>query len=117
MTGLPSVIARQGQDVLQRLLDRVATLETQERATSPLKGSTTWNPGSIANGSSSSTTCPCPGAVVGDVAYASFDQMPDGDWMISAHVAVNDQVRVVVYNRSGGALDMPNGTVKVRVFQ
>lgn len=81
-----------------------------------LTGSTTWDPASIADGAVASTTVTVTGAAVGDRAVASLSTLGANDVLISAHVQATDTVRVVILNKTGGALDLGSGTLNVDVW-
>ena len=77
-----------------------------------------WDPANIAtDGAVTSTTVTVPGAQPAHVATASHDQIGTNDVLISAHVQADDTVRVVVMNKSGGALNIGSGTLTVHVRQ
>lgn len=72
------------------------------------------DPGNINSGGSASYTATIPGARRGDFARAAFDQLASGI-TLSADVTANDTVTVWFYNLSGGAIDLPAGTLYVEV--
>lgn len=74
-----------------------------------------WDPPNMADGAVTSTTIVVAGARTGDPAVASHDQIGANDVMISAHVQAANTVRVILYNRTGGALDIANGNLVVAV--
>lgn len=80
-----------------------------------VKGETTWDPASLADGAAASTTVTVTGAVVGDPAYASLSTIGTGAWLISAQVTAVDTVTVVILNKTGGTVDLGSGTVRVAV--
>lgn len=83
-----------------------------------LFGSKTWDPGNLAaDGNATSTTVTVTGAVVGDMAVASLTTFGANVVLVSAHVSAADTVTVVVMNKTGGALDLASGTLKVTVFK
>ncbi len=81
-----------------------------------LKGSATWDPGSIADGNEEATTVTVTGAVLGDYAIASFS-LDVADLVLDAQVTAADIVTCVLANNTGGAIDLASGTVYVRVFR
>jgi hypothetical protein len=81
-----------------------------------LSGSTTWNPGSLADGAGESTTVTVTGAVLGDFAIASFSNDVQ-NITLSAYVSSDNTVAVRLQNESGGTLDLASGTVRARVFR
>lgn len=76
------------------------------------KGSVTYDPPSIAAGSSISTTVTVTGAVVGDIARASFSNSLGG-LTLTAYVSSSNNVTVVFANNTGAAIDLASGTVSV----
>lgn len=81
-----------------------------------LSASATWDPGSIANGASSSATMTIVGAELGDAVVGSFS-LALGNMGITASVTQADQVEVRLMNNSGGAVDLGSGTVRARVIK
>ena len=76
----------------------------------------TWNPDSIANGASASTTVTVSGAALGDYAVASFSLDLSG-LTLSAYVSATNTVTVVLSNLTGAAVNLASGTVSVLVFK
>lgn len=74
----------------------------------------TWDPASIANGASASTTIPVAGSEIGDFVEASFSNSLAG-LLMGAYVSSAGTVTVVLYNNTGGAVDLASGTLRVRV--
>lgn len=81
-----------------------------------LTGSTTWDPGSIANGAREAKDITVSGAVLGDLCVASFS-LDLQDMILSASVTATDTVTAVIVNNTGGAVDLSSGTVKVVVLR
>jgi hypothetical protein len=81
-----------------------------------LKGSATWDPGSIADGDEEATTVTVTGAVAGDYAIASFTN-DVSDLTLDAQVTAANTVTCVLANNTGDAVDLASGTVYVRVFR
>lgn len=79
-------------------------------------GSKTWDPDSVASGSSTSTTLTVSGAALGDFVLASFSLSLQG-MSISAYVSDTNTVTVVLNNNSGSAVDLASGTLKALVFK
>lgn len=83
-----------------------------------LTASTTWDPGNMAaDGNSVGTTLTVTGAAVGDPAFAGLTTLTTEAVLITAHVTATNTVRVDLLNKTGGALDLNSGTLKVTVFQ
>jgi hypothetical protein len=74
-----------------------------------------WDPSSIAAGGSTTTTVSVPGARPGDFVQAAYSVatiLP-----FQAQVSAQDTVTVVAWNRTGAAVDLAAGTVRVRVVK
>lgn len=80
-----------------------------------LIGSTTWDPASVANGASTSTTVTVTGAAMGDYANCSFSNALSG-LMMGAEVSAANTVTCRLNNNSGGAVDLASGTLRARVI-
>lgn len=79
----------------------------------------TWDPANIADGAQTNTTVTVPGATLGDIAVASFSVaggVPAGA-ILSAAVTAADVVTVTLFNKTGGALDLASGTLKVLLLR
>lgn len=76
-----------------------------------------WDPPSLSPGGVVSGVIAVPGAMPGDPAVASHDQIGARDILISAHVESAGNVRVILRNDTGSAQDIPNGVLTVVVFQ
>lgn len=74
----------------------------------------TVDPPNLASGAAAQTTVTVSGARAGDLATASFDPANAGV-MVVANVTGADTVTVTFFNVSGGAIDLPSGTLRVRV--
>lgn len=81
----------------------------------PLTSSATWNPASVADKSSTTTTIAVTGAVLGNAVSASFSLSLAG-LQLTGYVSAADTVTVVLSNLTGGAVDLASGTLKVRVY-
>jgi hypothetical protein len=57
------------------------------------------------------------GAETDDLVMTSHDQIGANDVLIGAHVQAADTVRVVLMNKSGGALNISSGTLTVHVWK
>lgn len=76
----------------------------------------TWDPGSIADGDEVATNVEVTGAELGDYAIASFS-LDVGDLVLDAQVTSSSYVSCVLSNNTGGAVDLSEGTLYVRVFR
>lgn len=79
------------------------------------EGSTTYDPGSLADGAGVTTNVTCTGAVAGDFAVAAFSQSLSGITMTC--YATGNNVAVRFQNETGGVLDLASGTLKVKVIR
>jgi hypothetical protein len=75
-----------------------------------------WDPPSIAAGGSAQLNVPLSGARPGDFAQAAFSLSTSGAVFL-AQIGAQDVVTVTAWNRSGGALDLGAGTVRVRLVK
>lgn len=80
-----------------------------------LTGSKTFDPPSIANGASTTTTVTVTGAILGNRALASFSLDTTGV-ALAAQVTAANTVTVIFLNLTGGAVDLASGTLAVTVF-
>lgn len=74
----------------------------------------TVDPPNLASGAASQTTMTINGARPGDMATASFTPANAGV-MVSANVTDTNTVTVTFFNVSSGSIDLPSGTLRVRV--
>ena len=81
-----------------------------------LVGQQEWDPPSIAAGGSTQVNVPVPGARPGDFVQAAYSLSTSGAVFLS-QIGAQDVVTVTVWNRSGAALDLNAGTVRVRVVK
>ena len=79
-----------------------------------LTGSATYNPPSLADGASSTTTVTVTGAALGDYVSASFSNDLQGISMV-ASVSASNTVTVVFRNNTGTGIDLASGTLRARV--
>jgi hypothetical protein len=79
--------------------------------------SETWNPASIAAVGYESEDLTVPGASVGDFCMASLSTILTNDMMLTAHVSAADTVKVILFNPTGGAINVDSGTLAVLVFK
>jgi len=97
-------------DALRTLANEVRT----DRATI-LTGTTTWNPGNLADGAGETKAVTVTGAALGDIAIACLDK-DISEMVISAHVSAADTVEVRLQNETTGAVDVADGNVYVMVI-
>ena len=75
------------------------------------EGSATYDPANLVDGAGATTTVTVSGAVLGDMAFASFSLDLQGITM-TAYVSVADTVSVRFQNETGGAVDLGSGTLR-----
>lgn len=80
-----------------------------------LSGSKTWNPPSVADKASTTTTVSVVGAALGAPATAAFSLDLAG-LNLNAYVSAADTVTVVLSNLTGGAVDLASGTLSAKVY-
>ena len=81
-----------------------------------ISATTTWNPGSIADGDEAATDVTVTGVELGDYAVASFS-LDVTDLLLNAQVTSADTVTCVLGNLTGSAVDLAEGTLSIRVFR
>ena len=77
----------------------------------------TWNPSSIDAGEYEATDITVPGAAVDDFVLVKHSAILTNAMMISGHVSAADTVKVILFNPTGGALNVGSGTLGVLVFK
>lgn len=81
-----------------------------------LNASVTWNPGSVADGDEEAKEVTVTGAILGDFAMASFS-LDVSDLQLSADVTAADTVTCILSNSTGGAVNLAEGTLRIRVLK
>lgn len=69
----------------------------------------------LADGEGTTTTVTCTGARLGDFAEASFSSGTLGGAIVAAWVSASDTVSIRLQNETGGAIDLSNQSLRVRV--
>lgn len=79
----------------------------------------TYDPPSLADGASASTTLTATGAAVGDFVEVNHSSVETngGSWILHGFVSAADTVRVTIMNRTGGTVDLGSGTLRARVVR
>lgn len=86
----------------------------QWRSKEYIPNSAAYDPPNLADGAGVTTTVALVGAALGDYAEASFSLDLQGI-MVTAWVSAADVISIRFQNETGGALDLANGTLRVRV--
>ncbi len=84
-------------------------------ATAVYAGSTTWDPGSIADGDMEAKDITVTGAALGDFCLVSFS-LDVADLVLNGQVTAADTVTAILANNTGGAVDLASGTVSAIVI-
>ncbi len=93
--------------------DNVDLTEDEHR----IEGSLVWNPGNLVDGAGeTSTAITVTGAAFGDYVLVSAPYDLQGI-VATAYVSASDTVKIRIQNETTGAIDLANGTWKVRVLQ
>ena len=111
--GLYKFVVKDSADNTLYTWDNADVTEPQHR----LEGSTTWDPGSLADGAGE--TCPAitvTGAAFGDFVLVAAPYDLQGI-TCTAYVSAADTVKIRIQNESGGVIDLASGSWKVRVQQ
>ena len=78
-------------------------------------GTATWDPPSLINGETATTSVTVPGANVGDPLVVGFSSISSVYWSLTAIVNSANTVSVKLTNNTGSTVDLASGTLKVRV--
>ncbi len=81
-----------------------------------LRAEAAWDPPSIAAGGTAQLNVPLPGARPGDFVQAAFTLATSGVVFL-AQIGAQDLVTVTAWNRTGAAVDLGAGTVRVRLVK
>ncbi len=81
-----------------------------------LPESAVFNPSNLANGAEESKYVTVAGAVLGDFVMVSFSLSLQGIKLL-AHVNSPNSVRCTFSNHTGGAIDLAEGTLYIRVLK
>ena len=79
-----------------------------------LTSSVVYDPPNLASGAQTTTTVTVSGAALGKQATASFSLSLQG-MIMTAYVSAADTVTVVIYNNTGGAINLASGILSARV--
>lgn len=78
------------------------------------QASTTWDPANVAAAASVTTTVTVPGATLGDYVHVSFSLSLQG-LILTGYVSAATTVTVVLFNPTGGGVNLGSGTLRVYV--
>lgn len=81
-----------------------------------VRGASTWDPASIANGAEEAKEVTVAGAVLGDFALASFS-LDVQDLVLNVQITASDTATCILANNTGGAIDLGEGTISVKVIK
>lgn len=118
--GLPGLIMRKSEPAAGEITEwRYQNGETYasnvyDAVVTNIKGSATYNPPGLVDGSGATTTVTATGATLGDFAEASFSKDLQGI-TVTAWVSATNIVSVRFQNETGGTVDLANGTLRVHV--
>lgn len=83
-----------------------------------LTTTTTWDPANLADGASETkASITLTGVAVGDVVQASLTTLTSASWDVQATVTATNTVDVRITNRTGGAVDLSSGTLRVNCIK
>jgi len=100
-------------NVFDANIESGATALRIRRRAGEYTGFATYDPPSIAAGSTATTTVTVTGAVMEDYAWASFSRSLSG-LVITAYVSAANTVTVVLFNPTANSLDIGSGTLRAR---
>jgi len=92
-------------------------LGTARRVGTCLRGTATWDPGSIADGAIATTTVAVAGAAVGDTVGVGFSLAVPAGAFLSGSVTAVGVVTITLFNKTGAPLDLASGTLRADVWQ
>lgn len=84
--------------------------------TKHLSATRTWDPSSVASLGNTTVTVNVSGAAVGDTVTVGFTPTIQG-MILTGHVSSSGVVTVVLFNPTGGAIDLGSGTLRADVWQ
>ena len=79
-----------------------------------MAASTSWDPASVAAGTSATTTVAMTGAIVGDKVAIGFSNDLQG-MVLSAYVSAANSVTAVLFNPTGSTINLASGTLRARI--
>jgi hypothetical protein len=79
-------------------------------------GSTTWDPGSLADGAVESKDVTVTGAATNMPCFATVSNLTSG-WLVSASCTATDVITVTIMNKTGGTVNLGNATVRACQFK
>ena len=113
-SGSPSVMLNIAEDVLEGSSTAAFFGNSPDRiAVDENFGQTSWNPSSIPDGGSATQTVTVTGAELGDYVHLVSLQTDLLGLTLTGYVSSANTVTVVLNNNTGGAVDLPNSTLRV----
>lgn len=97
-------------------LDGIELNSIQATIDGRIQYSSTWNPASVADNATLTQNFTVTGASSGDVVTAALVESQAG-LILNGYVAASDTVTLVLFNKTGGAVDIANGTVRIDVWK
>lgn len=80
------------------------------------QGSATFNPSNLVDGAGETTTVAVTGALLGDLAFASFSLDLQGI-TVTPYVSASDVVSVRFQNETGGTINLASGTLRAATLR
>jgi pectate lyase-like protein/parallel beta helix pectate lyase-like protein len=112
--------ATTGRVKLDLNLDSSARTPDASRTQDVVRGfsaSIQWRPAQLLNGGVATTSVQIGSAAVGDGVLCSHDRLGSRLLLLACHVESSGVVRAVLLNLSGGSVEIPTGTLRVRIFR
>jgi hypothetical protein len=82
-----------------------------------LRAGTTWDPGSLANGSKETKAVTVAGAAVGDECAVSLASVTNAGWTLTGVVTAANTVTATLVNNTGGTVDLGSGALRATVWK
>ena len=82
-----------------------------------LRAGTTWDPGSLTNGSKETKAVSVTGAAVGDECAVSLSTVTNAGWTLTGVVTAANTVTATLVNNTGGTVDLGSGALRATVWK